>query len=267
MATTTVQAAPSTRLGPTHVITPTADRRWWLRELGLLGLVYVIYSLGRLVVGAKPDAAMEHAAELIAVERHLSLIPEVHLNGALQSVPALAVIASYWYSLLHYTVTPAVLVWLHRRHRASYVSARTALVVATLLGLVGFWLYPTAPPRMFGGHGFVDTLASFSDWGWWSTDASAPKGLGGLTNELAAMPSLHVGWAVWVGWYVATHARRRLVRAAAVGYPAVTSLVVVATANHYWLDVLAGAALVGAAIATAAILSRATSSDGQPHDP
>jgi hypothetical protein len=261
MATTTVQAESSTRPGPTHVA-GTSSRRWWLRELGLLGAVYVIYSLGRLVVGAEPDAAMEHAAELITIERHLSLHPELHLNEALQSVPALAVLAAYWYSLLHYTVTPAVLVWLHRRHPGSYVSARTALVVATLLGLVGFWLYPTAPPRMLGDHGFVDTLASFSEWGWWSTDASAPKGLGGLTNELAAMPSLHVGWAVWVGWYVATHARRRLVIAAAVAYPVVTSLVVVATANHYWLDAVAGAALVGAVIAVTSVV-RARKSEGR----
>jgi len=173
----------------------------------------------------------------------------VRLNDALQSVPALAILASYWYSLLHYAVTPVILVWLRRRHAGTYVQARTALVAATLLGLVGFWLFPTAPPRMLAESGFVDTLAHFSRWGWWSTDASAPKGLGGLTNELAAMPSLHVGWAVWVGWYTATHARHRLTRITAIGYPIVTSVVVVATANHWWLDVFAGAALVGAAIA------------------
>jgi hypothetical protein len=161
-------------------------------------------------------------------------------------------------------VTPAVLVWLRRRHARSYGPARTALIVATLLGLVGFWLYPTAPPRMLAGSGFVDTLAYFSDWGWWSTDASAPKGLGGLTNELAAMPSLHVGWAVWVGWYAATHARRRWVRALAVAYPVVTSVVVVATANHYWLDVVAGAALVGAVITGVTMVGRAKLESGAP---
>ena len=257
MATTTVQAA-STRSGPTYVARGRLLRLpWWARELGLLVAVYVVYSLGRLVVGADVGAAMDRGAELVSFERQLTWLSELRLNEALQSVPVLAVAASYWYSLLHYTVTPAVLVWLRRRHTGSYGPARTALIVATLLGLVGFWLYPTAPPRMLAGHGFVDTLAYFSDWGWWSTDASAPKGLGGLTNELAAMPSLHVGWAVWVGWYVATQARRRLVRVAAIAYPVVTSLVVVATANHYWLDVVAGAALVGAVIAVVTMLSRA----------
>jgi hypothetical protein len=230
---------------------------WWARELGLLVGVYVLYSLGRLVVGADMDAAMDRGAKLVTFEGQLSWLSEVRLNEALQSVPVLAVAAAYWYSLLHYTVTPVVLVWLRRRHPGSYGSARTALVVATLLGLVGFWLYPTAPPRMLADHGFVDTLAAFSDWGWWSTDASAPKGLGGLTNELAAMPSLHVGWAVWVGFYVATHARRRLVRVAAIAYPVITTLVVVATANHYWLDAVAGAALVAAVIGAVTMVSRA----------
>ena len=250
MATTSVQAAPRERPGPTRAWTGPAQRLpWWSRELALLVGVYVVYSLGRLVVSADVGAAMNRGAELVTLEGQLSWLSEVRLNRALQSVPVLAVASAYWYSLLHYTVTPVVLVWLRRRHTGSYGPARTALVVATLLGLVGFWLYPTAPPRMLADHGFVDTLAAFSNWGWWSTDASAPKGLGGLTNEFAAMPSLHVGWAVWVGWYVATHARHRLVRATAVGYPVVTSLVVVATANHYWLDVVAGAALVGGVIA------------------
>ena len=257
MATTTVQAA-SPRSGPTHVATKAARRLpWWARELGLLVGVYVIYSLGRLVVGADVGAAMDRGAELVTFEDHLSWLSEVRLNEALQSVPVLAVAAAYWYSLLHYTVTPVVLVWLRRHHPGSYGPARTALVVATLLGLVGFWLYPTAPPRMLADHGFVDTLAAFSNWGWWSTDASAPKGLGGLTNELAAMPSLHVGWAVWVGWYVATHTSRRLVRIAAIAYPVITTLVVVATANHYWLDAVAGAALVAAVIGVVTMVGRA----------
>ena len=256
MATTTVQAAPRERPGPTRVRTGPAQRLpWWSSELALLVGVYVVYSLGRLVVGADVGAAMDRGAELVTFEGQLSWLSEVRLNRALQSMPVLAVAAAYWYSLLHYTVTPVVLVWLRRRHAGSYGPARTALVVATLLGLVGFWLYPTAPPRMLADHGFVDTLAAFSNWGWWSTDASAPKGLGGLTNEFAAMPSLHVGWAVWVGWYAATHARRTWVRVAAVAYPVVTTLVVVATANHYWLDAVAGAALVGAVIAVTTVVT------------
>jgi hypothetical protein len=111
---------------------------------------------------------------------------------------------------------------------------------------VGFTLLPMAPPRMLPG--FVDTLASTSSVGWWGGDASAPRGLGALTNQLAAMPSLHVGWAVWVAWVVVTHSTRRWVRVLAVAYPIGTTLVVVATANHYLLDAVAGAAVVAVAI-------------------
>jgi hypothetical protein len=264
MATTTVQAAPRERPGPTRLRTGPARRLpWWSRELALLVGVYVVYSLGRLVVGADVGTAMDRGAELVTFESQLSWLSELRLNQALQSVPVLAVAAAYWYSLLHYTVTPVVLVWLRRRHTGSYGPARTALVVATLLGLVGFWLYPTAPPRMLADQGFVDTLASFSDWGWWSTDASAPKGLGGLTNEFAAMPSLHVGWAVWVGWYAATHARRTWVRVAAVSYPLVTTLVVVATANHYWADGVAAAVLAAGAVALVGATTEVAVEGGQ----
>jgi len=228
----------------------------WPAELVLLVAVYIAYSLGRLLADGDAGSAAAHGARLATLDRSLWLPDGLELNAWLQNLPVVAVAASYWYTALHYTVTPAVLVWLHRRHPGSYRSARTALVVATLLGLIGFWLYPAAPPRLLHGSGFVDTLASFSDWGWWSTDASAPRGLGGLTNELAAMPSLHVGWALWVGWYVATRTRRRLIRILAVAYPVVTALVVVATANHYWLDVVAGAGLVGAVIGVTTLVER-----------
>ena len=101
-----------------------------------------------------------------------------------------------------------------------------------------------APPRMLPG--FVDTLASTASLGWWGSDASAPRGLGDLTNQLAAMPSLHVGWAVWVPGS-STGGSRRWVRLLGVAYPVGTTLVVVSTANHYLLDAVAGAAVVAVA--------------------
>lgn len=212
------------------------------REVALLAVLYVGYSAARLVADSDPGRAIAHAHALLRLESLLHLDVEAWLNGLVSGVPALALAASYWYSALHYLVTPAVLVWAYRRHPGRYGRARTALVVATAVGLVGFVLLPTAPPRMLPG--FHDTLAATAGDGWWSSDASAPKGLGGLTNELAAMPSLHVGWALWCAWVVGTLARRRWVRLAAVGYAVGTALVVVGTANHYLLDAVAGAAVV-----------------------
>ena len=94
---------------------------------------------------------------------------------------------------------------------------------------------------------YVDTLALVSQYGWWSSHASAPAGMGGLTNELAAMPSLHVGWAVWVA-VVAWNSGKRTYRLAGVGYALGTSFVVLGTGNHWTLDVLAGAGTVGVGV-------------------
>jgi PAP2 superfamily len=227
----------------------------WLRELALLAILYVGYSAARLIGHADLDSAVVHARDLLAVEGLLHLDIEAPANTALAAWPVLAVLASYWYSLLHYVVTPAVLVWAYRRHHGDYRRIRDALVLASAIGLVGFTLLPMAPPRMLPG--FDDILASTSGAGWWGGDASAPRGLGALTNQLAAMPSLHVGWAVWVAWVVVTHSSRRWVRVLAVAYPVGTTLVVVATANHYLLDAVAGAAVVAIAIRLSRRLSPA----------
>jgi xanthine/uracil permease len=218
----------------------------WLRELALIAALYVGYSVARLIGDADFHSAVVHARDLLALERLLHIDIEAPANAALAAWTPLAVLASYWYSLLHYVITPAVLVWAYRRHQVDYRRVRDALILASAIGLVGFTLLPMAPPRMLPG--FVDTLASTSSVGWWGGDASAPRGLGALTNQLAAMPSLHVGWAVWVAWVVVTHSTRRWVRGLAVAYPIGTTLVVVATANHYLLDAVAGAAVVAVAI-------------------
>lgn len=154
--------------------------------------------------------------------------------------------ADFAYASLHYVVTPAVLIWIFRRHSAVYRRARTWLMTSTMLGLIGFTLMPTCPPRLLAaGHGFVDTMAQYSSYGWWGTEASAPRGMGGMTNQYAAMPSLHVGWALWCGILLWRHARHPLLRAAGIAYPLITTFVVMGTANHYFLDAVAGAAVMG----------------------
>jgi PAP2 superfamily protein len=211
-------------------------------ELALLALLYVGYTLARLLGDADLPRATSHAYELLHIEDALHLDVERPANRMLDSVPLLALIGSYWYSLLHYVVTPAVLLWAYRRHPLDYRRVRNALVVGSGIGLVGFTLLPMAPPRMLPGY--VDTLATTAQHGWWGGDASAPKGLGALTNQLAAMPSLHVGWALWCAWVVVSLTRRRWVRILAIAYPVGTTLVVIGTANHYVLDAVAGIAVM-----------------------
>jgi hypothetical protein len=191
---------------------------------------------------------------VLRAERGLGLAPERWLNHVFSTREYLAIPSDYAYASLHYVVTLGVVIWLLRAHPSAYLASRRTLVAATLIALLGYWLLPLAPPRMLPG--FVDTMARYGDYGWWGTSASAPKGLGSLTNQLAAMPSLHVGWAIWCGWQVGRHARHRISRAFGIVYPAVALVVVIGTGNHYLVDAVAGliVLLVGAAVTRSASL-------------
>jgi hypothetical protein len=219
--------------------------RWWT-ELLLIAVVYAAYSGGRLLARGDVSTAVDHGLAILRAEKALLLNAEHPLNRLFTDVPALGIPADFVYASLHYLVTPALLVWLFRRRPLRYRAARTWLMVSTLLGLVGFTLMPTCPPRLLdAGHGFVDTMAQYSSYGWWGTEASAPRGLGAMTNQYAAMPSLHVGWALWCGVMLWRYGRTPLLRTLAVGYPLLTTIVVMGTANHYFLDAVAGAAVMG----------------------
>jgi hypothetical protein len=213
--------------------------RWWV-ELSLVGFAYALYSITRVLIPHRTGAALSRAVHLFDIERAWHLAPEVALNTVVSSHRALAVVLDYHYATLHYVVTPAVLIWLVIARPDRYRHARRILVVATIIALVGFWLAPVAPPRMLDADGFVDTMARFATYGWWSQDASAPRGLGGLTNEYAAMPSLHVAWALWCGWQVMGYARHRWVRVVGFLYPVTTVFAVMGTGNHFFLDVVGG---------------------------
>lgn len=224
-------------------------------EVALIATLYVGYSLTRVLVNADPAAAMANGELVLAVERAIGIDVEAGLVQWLVDSTVLSVLAGYLYALLHYTVTPAVLVWVYRSHPEQYRSARLILLAATSIALVCYFWVPTAPPRLLS-DAYPDVLALTSQWGWWGSEASAPRGLGSLTNQYAALPSMHVGWAAWCGVVVALLARRRAVRVAAVGYPVLVTAVVVATGNHYLLDAVAGAALVVGITALGALASR-----------
>jgi PAP2 superfamily len=227
-----------------------------LRELALVTAAYSIYTASRLMADGSLARGRDRATSLLDLERAMHLNVEASVNHAVSAHAWLAVPMSLWYASLHYLVTPAVLVWIYLRRPEAYSRARNVLAVATGLGLLGFLLAPTAPPRLMG-TGYVDTLARYSDFGWWSTHASAPAGLGRFTNELAAMPSLHVGWAVWVAWALYPLVSKPW-RLTAIAYAAGTSVVVVATGNHWVLDVLVGAVVLPVAAAAVAFGPRAT---------
>ncbi|CAL9563267.1 hypothetical protein SUDANB145_04668 [Streptomyces sp. enrichment culture] len=227
---------------------PRVRPRWWT-ELPLILLVYACYSAGRLLVRGDVSDAVDHGLAVLRVEKVLHLNAEHPLNRLFTSEPWLGVPADFWYASLHYLVTPLVLVWVFRSRAVRYRAARTWLLTSTFIGLIGFTVLPTCPPRLLApAHGFVDTMAHYSAYGWWGGEASAPRGLGGMTNQYAAMPSLHVGWALWCGVLLWRFGGTRATRAAGVVYPLVTTVVVMGTANHYLLDAVAGAVVMGAGL-------------------
>lgn len=234
---------------------------WWI-EILVLGSLYGGYSLVRNTVAGSATHALHNGQALLALEETSRLDPELTLNRFVEHLPVLAVSFCYYYATLHFLVTPAVLVWLRRRRPARYRTARTALAVTTLLGLVGFVLLPTAPPRLLPAAGFHDTLAVFRTWGWWSGKASAaPGGMDNATNQFAAMPSLHAAWSLWSGWHLARHARHTWIRRLGGLYPALTAIVVMATANHYLIDIAAGWAALALAALTLQVWPRIAQPD------
>ncbi|MFI9645969.1 phosphatase PAP2 family protein [Streptomyces sp. NPDC052040] len=238
--------------------TPRSARLRWWTELPLIMVVYAAYSAGRLLARGSVSDAVDHGLAILRLEKLLHLNAEHPLNRLFTREPWLGIPADFWYASLHYLVTPALLVWMFRRRAEHYRAARTWLMGSTFIGLIGFTLFPTCPPRLLSpGYGFVDTMARYSTYGWWGGDASAPRGLGGMTNQYAAMPSLHVGWALWCGVMLWRHGRSRWAKAAGVAYPLLTALVVMGTANHYLLDALAGVAVMGAGFLLVRPLMRA----------
>ncbi|GAA3838905.1 phosphatase PAP2 family protein [Streptomyces chiangmaiensis] len=225
---------------------PLTRLRWWT-ELSLILVVYLCYSAGRLLARGDVSSAVGHGLAILRLEKLLRINAEHPLNRLFTREAWLGVPADFWYASLHYLLTPAILVWLFRRRQEHFRVARTWLMTSTFIGLIGFTLLPTCPPRLLSpGHGFVDTMAQYSSYGWWGGDASAPRGLGSMTNQYAAMPSLHVGWALWCGVMLWRYGGTRWARAAGVAYPLLTAIVVMGTANHYSLDAVAGVAVMGA---------------------
>ena len=213
-----------------------------VREIALIGALYLFYCVTRTFAEDDLGPAQERALDLHHLERVLRINWEHPINNWFVAHAWAAVPACYWYAAAHYLVTLVVLIWLYRRGPAHYTPARWALVVASLIALACYLLLPTAPPRLTGGY--VDVLSLHSGAGWWGAEASAPKGMGSLTNQLAAFPSLHAGWALWVALVVRRNSTHLWLRGLAWVYAVVTALVVIGTGNHWILDVLVGWALV-----------------------
>ncbi|HUR14480.1 MAG TPA: phosphatase PAP2 family protein [Mycobacteriales bacterium] len=206
-----------------------------LVELVSIGIGYGLYSLVRLLAPHRVVASYAHAHAVLDVEKALGMFHEVPLNTFLIKHEWLVVFSSYWYATAHFVVTPLVLAWLWRHRAWAYSMMRSAIVIATVGALVVYATWPLAPPR-FVVPGVTDTVME-------NPVVWAKQGAASFVNEYAAMPSLHVGWAIWcaVAVVAVVHSPWRHL---AWLYPLTTTLVVSATANHYFLDAVGGTVFV-----------------------
>ncbi|MFI8853483.1 bifunctional glycosyltransferase 87/phosphatase PAP2 family protein [Streptomyces sp. 891-h] len=212
-----------------------------LLELLLIRVGYWAYSYVR---GHAPDSrslAEGHGDQILTAESFLHIDIEHSLNKLAARTEWLRDACDTYYTTFHFLVPITLLAFLYMRRVPQYRAARTALSFATLLGLVGFWLYPLAPPRLMPGLGYIDTAHGPQDLS--NPDFGA---LTQLSNQYAAMPSLHVGWSLWCAIVVFFLTRSRWLRALGALYPLMTTFVVMATANHYLLDAVGGVAVVTA---------------------
>ncbi len=212
-------------------------------EFAFLAVLYVAYSASRLLASNDFAPARGRALDILTFEQSWRIDLESWLNDLFVQHDWLGVFGSYWYATTHYLVTMVVLIWIYRRSASEYVTARRSLAFATIIGLMFYLVMPTAPPRLIDGM-YVDVLNFYSYAGWWGADASAPKGLGGMTNELAAFPSLHAGWALWVALVLIRAGVPKFVQGLGLAYAATMAIVIVGTGNHWVLDAVVGWAVV-----------------------
>ncbi|MGH3313354.1 MAG: phosphatase PAP2 family protein [Streptomyces sp.] len=204
-------------------------------EILLIAVSYWTYSLIRNAVPEQRTQALDNADWVWKTEHVLGIAVENSVNHAANSVTWLILTMNYYYATLHFIVTIGLLVWLYRRHPGRYAATRLVLFATTGIALLGYYLFPLAPPRLMRGDGFIDTVNVHQTWG-----SMASGNLADMSNQYAAMPSMHIGWSVWCGITIAALAGPLWVRALGALYPVLTLVVIVCTANHFWLDAVGG---------------------------
>ena len=214
-----------------------ASRRHGLAQVAIALAGVEAYELSRRLLTPNWPLADRHAHLVFHWERVLHLDWEAALQAAVLGVPGLERGLELFYFAAHFALTAVFFLWLYRRSPAGFRFFRNAFLVTTAIALVVHWRFPTAPPRL-AGVGLVHP----------------GLGLASLSNPVAAVPSLHAGWALGVGIGVVRYASPLAWRAAGALYPALICITIVATGNHFVLDAVAGMVVLGAGFAAAAVL-------------
>jgi hypothetical protein len=240
--------------------------RWWV-EIGLTLAFYIVYSAIRNQFGSAlgesvKNESFRNAERLIDLERAMGLYFEEWLHNAFLGWDWFIVFWNVFYGTFHFVVTIGAMVLLFVRYPRRYTFMRSTLAATTGVALIGFAFFPLMPPRLLGncdsrfgacapGHDYVDTLVD--PGGLWSFESGTMET---ISNQYAAMPSLHVAWATWCTIALYPVLRRRWARVAIAAYPFLTLFAIVVTANHYWIDAVGGLIALALGVKVAPRLTR-----------
>ncbi len=232
-------------MGRLRQILPQGWGDLWL-QVGIWLAFVGAYQLARGVADRSPGQALENGRIVIDLERSLHALVERDLQRVVTESALLVEAVNWTYWLSQFAVVGAALLWIYLFRNEAFAPVRNWLIAANVIGLVGYVVVPTAPPRMFAEEGFVDTLAS-------SSSLNHGSGLIELaSNPYAAMPSLHSADALIVGFALATLVRSRWLKVVWTLWPSWVWFSVMASGNHFWLDIAAG---VGVAALAATLLT------------
>lgn len=224
-----------------------------LRQVSLFFAAYFAYRLVRGLVEGRATAAFQHAREVISIERATHLFIEPSVQAWASGSHLVMVSASWLYVNAQTSITVGALLYLYLRHNRSFYFVRNMFMIAMAIALIGYIVFPTAPPRFMPEWGFIDSVSDFTG----VRVSHASGSMTALFNPYAAVPSMHVAFALMIGWPLARLVRHRAVRVAWFLYPFLMAFVIVVTANHFIADALLGALTAGASAYGASRLARA----------
>lgn len=221
-----------------------------LMQIAIVVASFEVYSSLRHLITPNWPAAFANARHVFELERVLHFAWEQSLQNLFLEAPELVKAMNIFYFVGHFILTGIFFFWLYRSSREGFRSFRNAFLIATAVAIVIHWKFPTAPPRLVGGLGLEDTLRKLS-----SIDIGS-RTTPSYTNPVAAVPSLHAGWAVGVAVGIFRYSRSRPLKVLGVLYPLVVILTIVVTGNHFLFDAVAGALVMGIGFLVARALTR-----------
>ena len=227
-------------------------RGWgdWLRQIVLFCGAYYVYRIVRGIVDDRVATAFANAREIVSIERGLHLFVEPDIQRFARAHEWLIDASSWMYVNSHFVVTTVTLAWIYLRRNERFYFVRNMFMVAMGLALVGYTVFPTAPPRFFPEWGFQDSVSNF-------VGVTHESGINALFNPYAAVPSMHVCFALMIGIPLSRLVRNRVGRAFWRVYPLLVVFVIVATGNHFLSDAFLGACTAALAAYAASWLARA----------